>query len=565
MSVEPAVRESRPWPILAWLQHYDRRSLRYDLLAGLTVWALVVPQAIAYAQIAGLPPQAGVFCAFAAPLGYALLGTSRQLIVSPTSATAALSASMVAPLAANNLDRFAALSALLAITSGIVFILLGYLKLGFVSQFIATSVQTGFLFGLGLTIMIGQFCDLIGIDKIDEPFYRQFWHVLQSIEQLNGWTAVLGISALAIMFGARRLFPDVPTVLPLAILAILIVAIFSLDDHGVAIVGHVDRAVPMPVIPTDVNLSDFATLLPGTLAIAIIGYSESISVSDRFANKHKYEIAANQEMKALGTTSLAAGLFQGFIASGGASQTAANDRAGARTQMASVILAVLAGITAIALLPYIADLPIAVLAAVVISAVVGFINVPAMRRMQQLSTASFVASVVTLVAVLLFGILPGLLIAVGLSIIRLIERQSRPTVSELGRVPATNQFVRLASDPDLEQTPSLMIVRLDAPLLFLNATTLRESVRDQVASRESKPEVVVLDLEFSLDFDVTGLEVLGRIQENLRDENIAFWLAGMRSGARERIARAVEIGAAPAIPSFRTVGDAVAAYNAGDR
>ncbi len=565
MSEERTARTAHSWPILAWLQSYDRGSFRYDLIAGLTVWALVVPQAIAYAQIAGLPPQAGVFCAFAAPLGYALLGTSRQLIVSPTSATAALSASMVAPLAANNLDRFAALSALLAITSGVVFILLGYLKLGFVSQFIATAVQTGFLFGLGLTIMIGQFCDLIGIDKIDEPFYRQFWHVLSNIENAQGWTALLGFMALAVLFAARRFLPGFPVVLPLAILAILVVAIFGLEDHGVAIVGHVDRAIPVPAIPTDVNLSDFATLLPGTLAIAVIGYSESISVSDRFANKHKYEISANQEMKALGTTSLAAGLFQGFIASGGASQTAANDRAGARTQMASVILALLAGITAIALLPFIADLPIAVLSAVVISAVVGFLNVPAMRRMQQLSGGSYVASLLTLAAVLLLGILPGLLIAVGLSIITLIERQSRPSVSQLGRVPNTDHFVRVEREQDLEGTQSLLIVRLDAPLLFLNATTLRESVRDQVAAQESPPDVVVIDLEFSLDFDATGLEVLGRIRENLDDANITLWLAGMRSSAKDRMDRAIEVGAVPAIPSFRTVGDAVAAYNAGDR
>ena len=306
--------------IAPWLHGYDRSNLKFDIIAGLTVWALVVPQSIAYAQIAGLPPQAGVFCSFAAPLGYTLFGTSRQLIVSPTSATAAISASLVAPLALSDADRFRDLSMLLAILSGVLFILLGIGKLGFVSQFIATAVQVGFLFGLGLTIICGQFFDVFGIAKPDGPFYKQFWNLITHLGETNGWTAVIGLGGLAAMFAFKRFMPTIPAALIMVALATILVGLFNLDAHGVAIVGDVDRAVPLPRIPTEFHFSDLATLLPGTLAIVIIGYSESVSVAEGFADKHKYDIEPNRELTALGVSAVFSGLFKGFIAGGGASQ-----------------------------------------------------------------------------------------------------------------------------------------------------------------------------------------------------------------------------------------------------
>ena len=320
--------------IATWVHGYDRSNLKFDIIAGLSVWALVVPQSIAYAQIAGLPPQAGVFCSFAAPLGYALFGTSRQLIVSPTSATAAISASLVGSLALGNIGRYTDLSMMLAILSGILFILLGYWKLGFVSQFIATSVQVGFLFGLGMTIICGQVFDLLGIESTSGPFYKQFWGLITHLDETNGWTAVIGVGGLIALFALKRFAPGVPSALLLVGVAIVVVTVFNLADHGVAIVGQIDRAIPLPGIPTDIKFSDLATLLPGTLAIVIIGYSESVSIAEQFADEHKYDIKPNRELTALGVSAMLSGFFKGFISGGGASQSAANDRAGAKTQFA---------------------------------------------------------------------------------------------------------------------------------------------------------------------------------------------------------------------------------------
>ena len=319
-------------PILHWARAYTPSAFQPDLIAGLTVWAVVVPQAIAYAQIAGLPPQAGVFCAFAAPLAYALLGTSRQLIVGPTSATAALSASLVVPLALTDSDRLRDLSATLAILSGVVFALLGFWKMGFVSQFITTSVQTGFLFGLGLTIMLGQLFDVLGIAKADGPFVAQLRYLLSHLDETSAWTAAIGLGGLIVLLAFRRFAPGVPSALLLVGVAVALVTVFQLDQQGVAIVGSIERAVHSPSVPMHLELADFATLLPGAFAIVVIAYSESVSVAQGLAEKHRYELRSNQELTALGVASLAAGFFQGFVVGGGASQSAANDRAGARVR-----------------------------------------------------------------------------------------------------------------------------------------------------------------------------------------------------------------------------------------
>lgn len=293
-------RKLASWmPILHWLPTYQKSWFRFDLIAGLTVWALVVPQAIAYAQIANLPPQAGVFASFAAPLAYALFGTSRQLIVSPTSATAALSASMVAPLVmAGDAKDFAAHSAALAILCGLGFIVLGRFRMGFLSQFIAPAVQAGFLIGLGLTIIVGQISKMLGIDSAEGPFYQQFDHLIRHLGQTNAWSMAIGLVGIASILTMRRLVPTIPMALVLVVLAIVAVSLFNLDERGVEVVGHVDRALPTPALPI-IPLHDWLVLVPGVSAIVVIGYSESMSVTRRFANEHKYRVNPDQELVAL--------------------------------------------------------------------------------------------------------------------------------------------------------------------------------------------------------------------------------------------------------------------------
>lgn len=553
---------SHYFPITEWLPKYDRSSLTPDIIAGLTVWALVVPQSIAYAQIAGLPPQAGIFASFAAPLGYAISGTCRQLICSPTSATAALSASLVAPLVASQPDDYRAMSAALAILCGIGFILLGKLKLGFISQFISTAVQTGFLFGLGLTIIIGQLFKVFGFAGIDGPFYKQAWYFLKHLGETNGWTLAIGVATFAAAALSGRVMPKLPAALLLVVLSIIVVSLFDLNDKGVAVVGTVDRAIPLPALPI-VDLGQLVKLVPGVFAIVVVGYSESISVAKRFAEEHEYQIRPNQELAALGVSSAFGGFFQGFITAGGASQSAANDRAGAKTQMSSIVLALLAALTSIALMPLFKNLPLAVLSAIVINAVLGFVSVSAMARIRSLRGDAFIFSLIALIGVLLLGILPGLLIAVALSIILLLSRFGRPETVEVAPVPGTNAVASIANNPEIASPAGMLILRPELPMLFVNASWIRDDVNDQFDAIQPPPQVVVFDLESTSDLDVTDLDVLAGLQRDLARKNAEFWLTNVRADVRAMLDRSGVSDAIGAERIFPSVTDAVTTFETG--
>jgi SulP family sulfate permease len=551
---------ARYLPIAAWLPHYDRGWFKSDLFAGLTVWALVVPQAIAYAQIAGLPPQAGVFASFAAPLGYALFGTSRQLVCSPTSATAAISAALVAPLVIEHPEDFAAMSAALAILCGICYFVLGKLKLGFVSQFIASAVQTGFLFGLGLTIIIGQLFKVFGIAGDDGPFYQQAWRLLTHLDETSGWTLAIGALSFIVVFLLGRLMPKLPAALIVVAVAILIVSAFDLADKGVDVVGTIDRAIPTPALPI-VDLGLLLTLVPGTLAIVVVGYSESISVAKRFADEHHYAVRPDQELTALGVSSALGGFFQGFITAGGASQSAANDRAGAKTQVSSIVLAILAALTSILLMPFFKNLPQAVLAAIVINAVLGFVNVPAMRRLRGLRQDSFLLALTALIGVLLLGILPGLLIAVGISLVLLLSRISRPTLSTVAPISGTDVVAAIENHPDAELRPGLLVLRPDLPVLFSNASWIRDQVATAVEHATPSPQVVTLDLEGSHELDVTGLEAIEAINRDLRDRGAVLWLTNVHAQSRDLLERVGIVDKIGEERIFSTVRQAVESFD----
>ena len=546
-------------PIASWLPSYNRSWFSSDLFAGLTVWALVVPQAIAYAQIAGLPPQAGVFASFAAPLGYALFGTSRQMICSPTSATAAISAALVAPVVIEHPEDFATMSAALAILCGIAFFLLGKLKLGFISQFIAFAVQTGFLFGLGLTIIVGQLFKVFGFAGNDGPFYKQAWYFLRHLDQTHGWTLALGAGSFAAVFLLGQFMPKLPAALLLVALSIVIVTVFDLADKGVDVVGTVDRAIPTPAIPI-VDLGTLLTLVPGVLAIVIVGYSESISIAKRFADEHQYQIRPDQELTALGVSSALGGLFQGFITGGGASQSAANDRAGARTQMAAIVLALLAALTSIALMPLFKNLPQAVLAAIVIYAVLGFVNVGAMKRVRELRRESFYLALAALIGVLVLGILPGLLITVATSLVLLLSRISRPSLPEIAPLPGSDAAVAIANHPELKPLPGLLILRPEMFAIYANASWIRVTVLASVASEDRPIEVVVLDLEASPDLDITTLENLASLRRDLSIQHVELWLSNVHATARAALDRARQAGIVESDRILQSVGQAVAAF-----
>jgi sulfate permease, SulP family len=548
-------RLARLVPALDWLGHYQRAWLRGDVVAALTTWALVVPQAIAYAQIAQLPPQAGLFAAFAGLLGYGLFSSSRQLIVSPTSATAAISAALVAPVAMGDAARFGALAAALAVLVGVVLIVLGVLHLGFVSRFISAAVQAGFMFGLGLTIIVGQLPALLGVSKGEGNFFPQLWHVLTQLGDTNGWTAILGLGGLALLLGLKRAAPSIPAALVVVAAGIVVVALGDLADHGVDVIGKIDGAVPTPVLPS-VGWDDLVALLPGAMAIAVIGYAETATVGESLADEHRYSVRPDQELTATGIANVMAGLFQGFITGGGASQSAANDRAGARTQLVSLLVSGLTVLTAVALLPLFRDLPQAALGAIVISAVIGFLNLPALGRIRRLRRDSFALALAALLGVLVLGVLGGLLLAVAISVVLLLVGQSRPGSSVLGRLPTSDVYVALENEPAARTDPGLLVFRVNAPLLFVNAKLLRDRIREQLRQADAPVRIVLLDLQFTPQLDIESVNVLVALHRELHEQNAALWLANVRAevlGMLRRSGLADDIGEAHL---YRTIADA---------
>jgi high affinity sulfate transporter 1 len=548
-------------PILEWLPRYQGGWLRFDLIAGLTVWALVVPQAIAYAQIAGLPPQSGLVAAAAGLIAYAVLGTSRQLIVSPTSSTAAISASLVGTVALSDASGAGALSSALAVIVGIAFLSFGLLKLGFIARFIPAGVQVGFLFALGLTIIIGQLTKVLGIPPTEGSFVQQLGPFLSTLDQTNPSTLAVGGTALAVLLVARRISPALPAALVVVVGGILAVYALDLAAKGVEIIGAVPGGLPLPALPL-IAPSDLLVLIPGAIAISVVGSAESLTVAQQFADEHKEEIVPDQELVANGGANLLSGLFQGFIVAGGASQSAASDRAGAKTQLVSIITAGLVVLTSLALLPLFADLPQAVLGAIVINAVLGFVRVDQLRRVRALRRDSFGIALFALVMTLLLGILPGLLIAVGLSLLYLLVRLSRPTVSVLGRAPGGTGWSAVQREPEATPIAGVLAVRLEAALLFLNAGLLRDQVRAAMAAAEPPPRLVILDLSMSPAMDIESLDILVRLAEHVREAGAELWLAEVRGPVHEVIDRADLAGPTAPFREFRTMTDAAAAAEA---
>ncbi|MET0771489.1 MAG: SulP family inorganic anion transporter [Candidatus Limnocylindrales bacterium] len=542
-------------PIVTWLPRYQVAGLPRDVIAAVTVWALVVPQAIAYAQIAGLPPQQGLFAAAGGLLGYGLMGTCRQLIVSPTSSTAAISASLVGAIALGDVTKLAPLSAALAILCGVTFVMLGVLRLGFVSRFIPAAVQVGFMFGLGMTIIVGQLTKILGVPETSGTFVEQSRDLLTGIPDTNVWALALGLFALATLLGGARWNPAFPWALIVVVGGIVAVALLGLADKGVAVIGLIDGAFPMPAIPA-IAPDDLFALVPGAIAIAVVGSAESLTVAQQFAEQHRYELDPDQELRANGGSNVISGVFQGFIVGGGASQSAAADRAGASTPIVSLMVAALTVLTSVALLPLFQDLPQPVLGAIVISAVIGFLRVAELRRIAAIRSDAFWIAISALLATLLLGILAGLIVAVLQALVLLLVNLARPAASVMGR-DASGDLVSLARAPDAITTPGVMILRLDAPLLFLNAGTLHERIRQASMDQAPRPSVIVLDLSMSADLDIGSLDVLGRLDEQLGHAGIELRLVNLHRLPRAMLDRAAATGAR-SLAVYATMADALA-------
>jgi SulP family sulfate permease len=517
------------------LRGYRRDWLRGDLLAGLTVWAVLVPEALAYASIAGVSPVVGLYAAPGALILYAALGSSRQLIAGPMSATAALSAATVAALVPIGSDRFTAMTAALAITTGLAALLAGVLRLGFVASFISEPVIKGFIVGLALTIIIGQVPKLFGIEKGSGDFFQQLWHILTHLGHTQGTTLLVGALSLAVILALRRLAPVIPGSLVAVLLGIAAVKLLKLNDHGVSIVGPIKSGLPTFGTP-DVHLRDFGTLLAGGIGVMLVGFAEGLGAAKTYAAREHYEIDANRELLGLGGANVAAGLSSGMVVNGSLSKTAVNGSAGGRTQLSGLIVAALTILTLLALTGLFEDLPETTLAAIVIAAVIELVDYRALIDLYRahserlghefgfVARPDFIAAIAALLGVTVFDTLPGLFIGIGISLLLLIYRASRPYIATLGREPGPDgRYDDIDRHPDSNAPPHVAVLRIESSLYFANADAVRGRILQAAEAEGIK--TVVLDAETIPFVDVTAARMLAALADTLHRQGVDLLLA----------------------------------------
>jgi sulfate permease, SulP family len=515
-------------PILQWLPKYDRAWLRFDVIAGATVWGLLVPESIAYAGLAGLPPQAGLYTLLVTLAAYAVFGTSRHLIAAATSAAAVLLASSVGGLAGADAARYMSDAAGLVLFCGGLFLIAGFLRLGFVAQFLSRPVMEGFVFGLAIFVTVSQLPKLFGIEKGSGDTIKQFIHLIAHLGNTSGATLAVGAGALVLLFAVERFAPKIPGGLVALVLGILVSSALSLSEHGVKIVGHVPSGLPTPGVPS-LHGGDVLPLITAAAGLLLVIFSESLGAADTFATKYGYEIDPNQELIALGVANAGSGLLGGLAGGGSLSQSAVNEGAGARSEVSPLIAAALILITVLVLTPLFKNLPEAVLAALIIHAVSHLWKVAEMRRYYNLQRLEFWLALATLLGVITIEVLPGLVIGVGAMLLLVIYRASRPHVGSLARVPGERgAYGDVGRHPDYEPIPDVLVLRLEAPLFYANATPIRDRIKTLVGSSRPTPRALIIDIGGTDRLDITSAQMLAELVQAMHSAGIDVAFADVR-------------------------------------
>jgi high affinity sulfate transporter 1 len=511
-------------PSLHWLRRYPKEWLGRDVTAGLTSAAVVIPKAMAYATIAGLPVQIGLYTALVPMVVYALLGTSRPLSVSTTTTIAILCAAELGRAAPDGAPaELLVAGATLAVLVGAILVPAAALRLGFVANFISEPVLTGFKSGIGLVIVVDQIPKLLGIHIDKTGFFRDLVAILQHMPQTSSATVVLALVMLGLIFGLERFLPRLPAPLVAVAVGIAAAGLLGLQEAGVEAVGSVPSGLPVPVAP---RLDLVAQMWPAAAGIALMSFTETIAAGRAFAEAGEPRPAPNQELLALGAANLAGGLFGAMPAGGGTSQTAVNRRAGARTQLAELVTAAAALATLLLLAPLIALMPHAVLAAVVVAYSIELIKPAEFAAIRRIRRIEFRWALIAFVGVVLLGTLKGILVAVIASILALAQQAYNPPVYPLGRKRGTTVFRPLSDEhADDETWPGLLIVRIEGRMFFANAQRVGDKVWPLF--EQAKPSVVLFDCSAVIDIEYTALKMLVEAEQRLRQDGVALWLAAL--------------------------------------
>jgi high affinity sulfate transporter 1 len=518
---------------------YRREWLAKDVVAGIVLSTLLVPQGMAYAELAGLPPITGLYTSVLCLLGYAVAGPSRILVLGPDSSLGPMIAATILPLAGADGDpaRAIALASMLAIMVGAIMVLAAVARLGFIADLISKPTMIGYMNGLALTILIGQLPKLCGFKVDADSFLGELTGFVKGLihGELVAAAAVVGIAGIALILILQRWLPKLPAVLIMVVLAIAATTVFSLADHGVSLVGVLPKGFPPLTIP-HIRVDDLGPLFAGALGIAVVSLADTISTASAFAARTGQDVDGNGEMIGIGVANLAAGLFQGFPVSTSGSRTAVAERSGAKTQLTGVTGAAVI-IVMIVLVPGLfRNLPSPALAAVVITASLSLADIPGTARLWRQRKAEFLLSITAFLGVALLGVLPGIAIAVGLSILNVFRRAWWPYDTELGRVDGLAGYHDVHIHPDAQRLPGLVIYRFDGPLFFANATTFRDEIR-RMARADPPPRWILIAAEPITDVDTTASDVLEELDAALNEHGISLVFAELKDPVRGKIER----------------------------
>jgi high affinity sulfate transporter 1 len=561
MSGRRAVGLERWVPGLRTLREYRRSWLGSDLVAGLVLTALLVPVGMGYAQAAGLPPITGLYATIVPLVAYAVLGPSRVMVLGPDSSLAAVIAAVILPLGGDDPETAVALAGVLAVLTGLVVLVAGVARLGFVTELLSRPVQLGYLYGIAVTILVGQLPRLCGFSIEGRGLLTEARDFLQGVAhgQVNRAALAVGLTGIVVILVLRRLWRTVPGVMVAVVVGIAAVALFDLDTEGVRVVGVLPKGLPTLALPT-FELADLGALFSGALGIALVAVADTTVLSQSLAAQRDETVDPNQELRALGAANLAAGLFQGFAISSSASRTPVAVAAGARSQLTPLV-----GALTIALLLLFApgalrDLPLPMLAAIVITAAIGLIDVAAVRRLYRVRRSEFVLWLAAFGGVALLGVLAGIFVAILLSLADFVRRAWRPHDAVLGREDQLKGYHDIDRHPTARLIPGLLLYRFDAPLFFANAGYFRRRVRRLVAEAAQPVRWVVVAAEPITDVDTTAADTLHQLLEELGQAQVTLAFAELKGPVKDRLRRYGLFEAVGPDRFFPTIGTAVDGY-----
>ena len=523
-------------PGLRTVRTYRLAWLPKDLVAGVVLCALLIPQGMAYAELAGLPAITGLYTTVVCLVAYATFGPSPYLVLGPDSSLGPMIAAVILPIAAGNTEYAVALAGMMALMVGVIAVGAGIAHLGFVSDLLSKPVRLGYMAGLALTIFVGQLPKLFGFSVDGGNVIQDFVAFLQNLDQTNFWALGVGLLSLLIIFGLRRWSTRIPGILVAVIVAIVVSSVFNLAAKGVDVVGVLPQGFPLPSFPS-VDLADLGALAAGAVAITLVAIGDTISTSAGFASKRGYDMDSDQELVGIGTANLLAGLFQGFPVSTSGSRTAVAEQSGAKTQLTGVVAAGLVLFMLLFIPGLVRNLPMSVLAAIVIVASISLLDLPALRRLWANQKSEFVVAMICLGGVALVGVLEGILIAVAVSILQLFIRAWRPHSAILGKTREVAGYHDIKRYPEAALIPGLLMIRWDAPLFFANANLFHRFVIELIAQTEPTPKWVLVAAEPITDVDTTAADMLVDLDLELNAIGIHLILAELKDPVKDKIER----------------------------